>query len=243
MTITISYFIQILLVIHVLKTGRSRYWIWLLLFIPLIAGIAYLVVEILPEFSGSIISQRAMRGMKTAVNPGGQLRRFAAAWEQSPNADNARRYAGELLLASKCEEAEEILDQALSGFFSTEPNLMLLRARARFATDDFRGAVAVLEALQEANPEFRSPEGHLLYAQSLESAGQTRRALQEFRSVSHYFPGAEARYRLALALKNAGQEEESRTEFEQMINDAKLAPGHFRKSQGQWIRLAKTQLK
>ena len=28
----LTYFIQILLVVHVLKTGRNRYWIWILLF-------------------------------------------------------------------------------------------------------------------------------------------------------------------------------------------------------------------
>jgi len=61
MPIYLTYFIQILLIIHVLKTGRDRYWIWLLLFLPLIGGIAYLVVEIIPEFSSGITGQRTRR--------------------------------------------------------------------------------------------------------------------------------------------------------------------------------------
>lgn len=243
MPVYITIIIQVLLVIHVLKTGRSRYWIWILLFVPLIGGIAYLVIELLPELTGSIGGQRALRGAKTMINPGADLRHHAAAWQQSPNADNARRYAGALLADKKYTEVEEILDQALSGFFSTEPNLLLLKAQARFEAGDPPGAVLVLETLQEANPGFRSAEGHLLYARALENAGDTEKALEEFRKVANYYPGAEARYRLALALKNAGRMQESRTEFEQMLNDADLAPRHFRKSQAQWLRLAKNALK
>ena len=49
------WLIQLALIIHVLKTGRSRYWILMLLFMPAIGGLAYLVIEIIPEFSGSMV--------------------------------------------------------------------------------------------------------------------------------------------------------------------------------------------
>jgi len=41
------WLIQLVLIIHVFKTGRSRYWILMLLFMPLIGGLAYFVIEIL----------------------------------------------------------------------------------------------------------------------------------------------------------------------------------------------------
>ena len=243
MSVYVTYFIQILLVIHVLKTGRNRYWIWMLLFVPLIGGIAYLVIEILPEFGRGIQGQRTMRGLRNVVNPGAILRRHEAAWEHSPNADNARRYVNALLDEGRYEDADKVLDKALSGFFSTEPNLLLLKARSRIANDDPAAAVEVFEMLLEANPEFRSAEGHLLYAQALEASGRMDQALQEYRSVCNYFPGVEARYRLALALMASGQEGGARGEFEQLINDARLAPAHFRKSQKKWLALAGEQLK
>lgn len=243
MSVYVTYFIQILLVIHVLKTGRNRYWIWMLLFLPLIGGIAYLVIEILPELSGGIQGQRTMRGLRNVVNPGANLRRHEAAWEQSPNADNARRYAGALLDGGRREDADKVLDKALSGFFSTEPNLLLLKARSRFASDDPAAAVEVFEMLLEANPDFRSAEGHLLYAQALEASGRMDQALQEYRSVCNYFPGVEARYRLALALTTSGREGDGLSECKQLINDARLAPAHFRKAQKKWLALASEQLK
>ena len=107
MEIYVTLLIQVALVVHVLKTGRSRYWILVLIFIPLVGALAYVLIEILPEFRTSIAGQRAARGIRRAVDPGGEVRRQAAAWEQSPNADNARRYAEALLGSGQPHELEK----------------------------------------------------------------------------------------------------------------------------------------
>ena len=243
MPVYLTYFIQILLVIHVLKTGRNRYWIWLLLFLPLIGGVAYLVVEIIPEFASGITGQRARRGVRNLVDPGADVRARAAAWEQSSNADNGRHYAQALLAADRAVDAENILNQVLAGFFKTDPALMLLKAQAQFDQEQWKPALATLEDLQKHNPDLRSPEGHLLYARTLEQTGRSDEAIKEYRAVAGYFPGAQARFLLGLALKNSGQEKEAAEEFRNMIRDAELAPAHFRKSEKNWLDLADRELK
>ncbi len=242
MPVYLTYFIQILLVIHVLKTGRSRYWIWLLLFLPLIGGVAYLVVEIFPEFYSGITGQRTRRGVRNLIDPGADIRTHAAAWEQSSNADNGRRYAQALLAAGRAAEAGEILDQVLGGFFKTDPVLMLLKAQTQFDQEQWGPSLATLEDLQKHNPNLRSPEGHLLYARTLEHTGRSDEAIKEYRAVVGYYPGAQARFLLGLALKNSGRENEAAGEFRSMIRDAELAPAHFRKSEKNWLDLAGREL-
>lgn len=242
MPVYLTYFIQLLLVIHVLKTGRNRYWIWLLLFLPLIGGVAYLVVELIPEYASSITGQRTRRGVKKLIDPGAEIRAHSAAWEQSSNADNGRRYAQALLASGRAKEAEEILDQVLGGFFKTDPALMLLKAQAQFDQEQWAPCLATLEDLQKHNPDHRSPEGHLLYARALEQSGHREEAIREYRSVATYYPGARARYLLGLALKNGGHENEAVQELQTMIRDAELAPAHFRKSEKNWLDKAKRDL-
>jgi hypothetical protein len=225
-----------------LKTGRNRYWIWLLLFLPLIGGVAYLVVEIIPEFSSGITGQRARRSVRKLVDPGADVRELAAAWEQSSNADNGRHYAQALLAADRALEAEKILDQVLDGFFKTDPALMLLKAQAQFDQEQWKPSLATLEDLQKNNPNLRSPEGHLLYARTLERSGRSDEAISEYRTVAGYYPGAQARFLLGLALKNSGQVKEAAEEFTSMIRDAELAPAHFRKSEKNWLDLAGREL-
>lgn len=238
----ITWIIQLILVIHVLKTGRSRYWILMLLFMPFIGGIAYLVIEIIPEFSGSLTGQRAVRSVKQTLNPGAGLRQHEAAWNQSPNVDNGRRYAEALMDSGNDVEAENIINQALKGLFETEPTLLLLKARLQFEKGQTDETVQTLEALQEHNPDFRSAEGHLLYARALEANQRISEAIREYSAVSGYFPGVEARYRLALCLGAAENDTASQAEFESILNDAKLAPPHFRKSQKTWLDAVKREL-
>jgi hypothetical protein len=236
------WLVQLALIIHVLKTGRSRYWIMMLIFMPMIGGLAYFVIEILPDFSNSISGQRAVRNVKQTLNPGANLRQQEAAWSQSPNVDNGRRYAEALMDSGNTTEAEKIINQALKGLFATEPTLLLVKARLQFEKDRTNEVVKTLEILQEHNPDFRSAEGHLLYARALETEGQIDNAIKEYSAVSGYFPGVEARYRLALCLEVTGKNTASKTELESILNDAKLAPPHFRKSQKTWLDAVKREL-
>ncbi|NOR20010.1 MAG: tetratricopeptide repeat protein [Xanthomonadales bacterium] len=236
------WLVQLALIIHVLKTGRSRYWIMMLIFMPMIGGIAYFVIELLPEFSGSMAGQRAVRNVKQTLNPGADLRTNEAAWNQSPNVDNGRRFAQSLMDTGKTTEAEDIIKQALKGLFSTEPTLLLLKAQLQFEAERTTEAITTLELLQKHNPDFRSAEGHLLYARALEAENRINDAVKEYSAVSGYFPGVEARYRLALSMAIAGNNTASKTELESILNDAKLAPPHFRKSQKTWLDAVKREL-
>jgi hypothetical protein len=233
---------QLALIVHVLKTDRSRYWILVLFFMPLLGGIAYLLIELLPEFTGSLSGQRAVRNVKQTLNPGADLRQHEAAWNQSPNVDNGRRYAEALLDAGKKTEAEDIINLALKGLFATEPTLLLVKAKLQFDQERISETLETLESLQENNPDFRSADGHLLYARALETEGKVTDAIREYSAVSGYYPGVEARYRLALCMAVAGNTTASQTELESILNDAKTAPPHFRKSQKTWLDAVKREL-
>lgn len=243
MPVYLTYFIQLLLIVHVLKTGRERMWIFILLFLPLVGGAAYLVLELLPGFMGGVRGQKAARGVMQLVDPGGDVRACEKAWAQSANADNGRRYAQALVNANKPVEALDILAKAREGFFKNDPTLLLLEAQARFMREEWDQSLDALTALKTENPDFQSAEGHLLEARALEAAGRTDEAISAYHAVSRYFPGAEARYRLAMALYSAGKGSEAAREIENLLKDADLAPAHFRKSQRTWLKAAKDALK
>lgn len=242
MPIYFTYAIQLLLIFHVIKTGRERYWILILLFLPLLGGAAYVILEIVPELMGGVGGQRALRGMQQLVDPGGDVRACQQAWEQSPNAENGRRLAQALITADKPDEALEVLEQARSGFFEDDPTLLLLEAQARFLREEWADSRRLLERLRSENPDFRSAEGHLLHARALQAEGKLDEAVESFSAVAGYFPGAEARYRLADALQQSGDVEAARDELENLLRDAKLAPAHYRKSQKAWLAAAKKSL-
>ncbi|EQD66648.1 hypothetical protein B1A_08046 [mine drainage metagenome] len=112
---------------------------------------------------------------------------------------------------------------------------MLGLARAQFGNGEASAARATLEALMHHNPEFNSPERHLLYARSLEAEGSVQRALEEYRTLAHAYPGAEAAVRYAQLLERQGQREEARKVARELLEQARLAPSHYRRAQRTWL--------
>ena len=82
-----------------------------------------------------------------------------------------------------------------------------------------------------------SPPGRL-YHVALESEGNIQKALEEYRVVVGSFPGAEAAVRYAQLLKEQGQREESQKVVRELLQQARIAPGHYRRAQREWLEAA-----
>ena len=100
-----------------------------------------------------------------------------------------------------------------------------------------------MELLIEKNPNFRSPEGHMLFARAVEACGDDEKALDEYEAVASYYAGAEARLRYGLILERLGNEEAAQAEYKEIVTAADLAPPHYRKAQREWIGEAKKGIK
>lgn len=233
--------LQALAIIHVIRTGRELWWILLILFLPGIGLLIYFVLEVLPSLRGDLTARRAVRRVRSAVDPEHGVREARADYERNPSVDTATRLADELARTGGFEEAVRICNEARTGLFEDDPKLLLSLANAQFAGGRHEDAVGTIEHLRAKNPGFRSPQGHLIYARALEESGSTETALEEYAALVRYYPGAEARVRHALLYKKLGRTERARELLADVLQDARLAPKHFRKSQREWIALAERE--
>lgn len=222
---------QIACAVHVVRTGRNYVWIYIVVFVPVVGMAAYLIAEILPDLMRSRPARQAAAGMANAINPGKHLREAMRRVEITPTAENKATLAEEYLIAGRPTESIALYREALTGIHATDPGMMLGLARALFARGDAAETQAVLERLREANPEYNSPEGHLLYARSLEEQGKSGAALKEYAALSVYYPGQEARCRYALLLQLSGRAEEARRVFEEVCQLIEYGPRHQRRAQ------------
>jgi hypothetical protein len=242
LSIIVYVVIWIALIVHCIRTGRNWLWITVLLFLPFLGSIAYVVVEILPGIFNSRGTRRAVRGVSRALDPEQDLRRYQDEARLTGDVASRQRYADELLRHGRTPEAIEIYRQALSGLYEHDPNLMLGLARAQFAQGAFREARETLDALRLHNPEFQSPDGHLLYARALEGEGHRDKALEEYAAVAGYYAGAEAPLRYAQFLRTIGNTQQARRVLQDLLEHARLAPRHYRKMQQQWLAEAQREL-
>jgi len=234
----ISLAIQAGLIIHVIKTGRNTIWIWVLALLSYAGIIAYIAVEIIPDIFRSRTAQRTARGIKKAMDPEADLRRFESEARIGSNVATRQRYADELARHGRYDEAIAQYRSVLTGLYEHDPNLMLGIARAQFAKGDASAARTTLDDLIRLNPDYRSPDGHLLYARALETEGNVQKALEEYQALASSYPGAEAAVRYAQLLQSQGRREEARKVARDLLDQARVAPAHYRKAQKSWLDAA-----
>jgi hypothetical protein len=233
------------LVVHCIKTGRNTIWVYLLVVLmslPFVGAALYAGVEILPELLRSRGSQRAMRGIRTTLDPEGNLRRFENEMKVAGNVAARQRYADELVKLGRAAEALPIYQTCLTGVFADDPKLLLGYAHAQFAAGDATGARKTLDDLIQKSPDFKSPDGHLLYARALEAEGDVAKALSEYATLAEYFPGAEAGVRYAKLLNRSDQRPLAQQTLKALLDRAKYAPAHYRKAQREWLDEAHREL-
>jgi hypothetical protein len=236
----LTVLIQIGLVVHAMKTGRPTYWIFILLIMPGIGAAAYFIVELLPELTSGPGARRAARGLRKAFNPGADLKQRQLEHKMSGSVDAARRLAQELTENGQYADAIEHYKSALTGIYEHDPDLMLGLAQAQFASDDAEACKQTLDVLKDKNPDYRSPDGHLLFARALEQCGDLEDAEKEYAAVTAYYPGAEARVRYAQLLEEANKIDLAREEFTDIVAAAEMAPAHFQRVQKKWISEARS---
>jgi hypothetical protein len=230
--------LKVLAIVHVLRTGRERWWILVIALLPGIGLLVYTLFEILPSLSQSLTGRRAVRRVQSAVDPDRGVREAQLEYDRNANVETAARLAQELTAVGRFDDAVRICNAARTGLFENDPKLLLALAGAQFGANRHADVIATIDTLRATHPRFHTPDGHLLYARALEASGSTARALGEYAALADYFPGAEARVRYAMLCRQTGNIDQARNLFAALLTDARLAPEHVRRSQREWLDIA-----
>ena len=235
--------INVAFIVHAAKTGRFNPWGYVLLFLPGAGVIAYVLVELIPEWMGTYKGQQTRKRVVSTLNPEKEYRRLADELAIADTIANRSALANECLQLGKFEEALVHYDNILSRPMGEEPAYALGKARAEFGFGRPQAAVATLDGLRARWPDFQSADGHLLYARALAGSGRIDEALDEFKVVSSYFAGAEARVRWALLLESLNRQTEAKAIYTELLTQMRRAPKFVRKAQSEWIAVAQKQLR
>lgn len=223
--------VNAVLIVHAAKTGRFSPWGYVILFLPGIGALAYVLVELVPEWFGSPHGQRTRQRVTATFDPERRYRDLADQLAITDTIANRAALAEECLSLAKYAEAASHYEAILVRPMGEEPAYMLGRARAEFGLGRPLDAVATLDMLRSRWPDYQSAEGHLLYARALEESGRLQEAADEYKALSDYYPGAEARVRYAKTL------------LTELLAQMRRAPDYVRKVQAEWIAAAEKALR
>ncbi len=234
--------LEIACIVHIMKTGRERYWVLIVFFLPVAGMVAYAVVEVLPDLMRGSAARKVNRRALTMLDPDRDLRRRRVELEQADTVENRRLLAEEHMGRGEYAEANALLQTAFVGVHADDRSLLMAVAEACVGLGDHAGALAALDRLRAAHPNFQSSEGHLIYARSLEGLGRDKDAEEEYRDLVGYAPGEEVRCRFGQLLLRCGDREGAMALFREILKNAKLGTARYRRDQQPWIEAAERAL-
>lgn len=237
----ISLVIQVALVVHAIKTGRNLFWVFIILFFPLVGALAYLIIEMLPEIGNNRGARRAGKFMTSIVNPNGSLKKASQHLEVADTVQNSIALGTQYLDRAQYAEAKETFTRCCKGVHADDPVILLGLAKAQFGLAEYEATIQTIETLKQSNPTDRFPEAHLLYARAQEQLGDFDKARKEYEALCKYYPGPEPKCRLALILKASGDTEGARELFKGIASESKIAGKHYNRLHKEWVSLARRE--
>ena len=230
--------IAILLCVHVVRTNQPIFWIFILLFIPMLGSLVYLLAVFVPELAGGARAKRMGMAARDALDPTREYRQAKSAVADAATVHNQMRLAAAAAQIGRHAEAEQLYAHAAQGVHADDPTLLLGRASALIELGRAPEALPLIERLVEERAGARSPGLALAEARTYEALGRFSDADRAYQQAAGRLPGLEGLARYAAFLARTGRRQEAADALAEIDQRIERANPQFRREGRVWRDLA-----
>lgn len=238
----VSLVFSILMCVHVHRTGRELYWMFIILIFQPLGGVIYALLNVLPDILGGSTARRIGQQARQTLDPTRTYRAAREACDDSPTAGNRMRLAQAAFDLQRYDEAEELYREAAQGIHADDPVLMLGRAEALVELGRFAEALPILEALGDHGEKGRTPAAAIAMGRAYHALGQYAEADDAFVWATERMPGLEAWARYAAFLSETGRTDEAREIVADLAKRYAKTQSHFRAEAKHWLEFAQSRV-
>lgn len=236
----LSLAFQVLFAVHAWRTGRDRYWLYILLIFPFVGCIIYFIAEIMPEMLHGKEAQNLRRWWELKKDPDKELNAAQAALAMTPTVANRLRLAKVQMTRQDFQGVITTLQPATEGHFADDPAVLEGMAYAYYYRKDYAHALTYAE--QICNHENWLPKDYikLLRARILQAMGRNPEAKQAYEDTVKVYSGEEARVEYARLLDQLGEHAAAQEIYADIVRRAPHTPKHYQQLQKPWIDAARS---
>lgn len=205
----LTYLPSLLCGIHVVRTGREMFWLWLFIIGPLLAPAFYVLAVLAPEWMGGRTARGVGRAAQVALDPERDYRNAMRALEDTPTVGNRMRVAQAAAALGRWSDAEAQWAQCVEGHWAEDPAILMGHANALLEVGRYAEALQRLEQLKALGREGETPQAALAFARAYEGLGRNDEADAAYRFAADRVPGLEAGGRYVAFMAKTGRREDA----------------------------------
>lgn len=233
----LSMLVAVLLCVHVVRTGREMFWLFIILiFQPFLGSLVYFVAIVLPELSRGPGARKLGQAARETLDPEREYRQAKQDVEDTPTVHNKMRLAAAAAELDRHAEAETLYREAAQGIHADDPALLLGRARALVEIERYDEALGLLDQIPDL------PQATLARARAQEGLGRIDQAERTYQSAVERTPGLEAIARYAVFQAKTGRQDQARETLAEIDKRVKRATTHFRSEARRWRDFAAKEI-
>ena len=226
--------LQALAVIHFIRRRPDTYWLWIILMFGGIGALAYIFIEVIPDFGLLRSSFQVFPRRK-------RIKALESMIVDNPSIGNYEELGDLYLDDGQFVKARECFDKVLAREESIDP--LYRRGLSALALNDYPAAVADLEKVTARDPKYDYQRAAGLLAHALAKIGQRDRASALFANVTETSTLSETQYNYATFLAEIGRPAEAREWGERILRKKATMPDYIRRRERPWFRKTRALLK
>lgn len=205
---------------HLIKNRNSYYWIFLILFIPVIGSIIYIATQV---FNKNDV-EKIQSELTTIINPTKKITdleaqlKFSETFQNRVNLADAYFEIGDFANASKHYQA------SLKDNFQNDFYVVKQLIASYFELNDYENVLLYSEKIKN-NPEFKKSITQFIYGLALDKVGRTEEAEVEMRKIDTRYSNYNERLILAEYLLGKGKKDDAK----EILQEISIESQHMNK--------------
>ncbi|WOD42607.1 hypothetical protein [Hwangdonia lutea] len=213
------YYITIALqgfcIYHLLKNRNPYYWIFLIIFLPVIGSVIYLITQVYNKRDAEKISDEITH----IINPTKKITDLEQQLQFSETYQNRVNLANALLENKDYSNAIPHYLEALDGHMQNDFYVIKKLIKAYFNVEDFEQVVLYAEKIKD-HPEFKKSESQFLYGLALEKMGDFEAAETNLRAINIRYSFYNERLVLAKFLLSRNKKAEAKAILQEIQTES-----------------------
>jgi hypothetical protein len=205
----LSYIPSLLCGVHVVRSGREMYWLWIFVIAPMLGPAFYFFAVLLPEMMGGRTARGIGKVAQQTLDPERDYRNAMKALSDAPTVGHRMKVAQAAAALGRWDDAEAQWALCAGGHWGDDPVILLGHADSLLELGRFDEALKQLEKVKALGREGQTPQAALAFARAYEGLGRDAEADDAFRFAADRVPGLEAGARYVAFMAKTGRRDDA----------------------------------